>query len=164
MKFAFIAKHRGDLAGGMAMRSAGRLAIRLPRLAHSVPQHASPDRRGSHTEDQGELHVERPHLWRSTGLARRPGGRVRMWLAQDRAADALGSPAGAASASWSARRTPERAVATIAPNVLDRQFTGRAAEPEVDRRLHLHLDGRGLALRCCRDRSVLTSYVMSAGR
>ena len=44
MKFAFIAKHRCDLAGGMAMRKRSmRLAIRLPRLAHPVPQHASPD-------------------------------------------------------------------------------------------------------------------------
>ena len=32
---------------------------------------------------------------------------------------------------------------------------GRATEPEMDRRLHLHLDGRGLALRGGRDRPVL---------
>jgi Domain of unknown function (DUF1993) len=67
----------------------GCLAIRLPRLAHPVPQHASPDRRGAPSEDQGEFCIKRSHLWRSARLARRFGGRVLMWSAQDRAADAF---------------------------------------------------------------------------
>lgn len=35
--------------------------------------------------------------------------------------------------------------------------TGHGAEPEVDRRLHIHLDSRGLALRGRRHRPVLAS-------
>jgi putative transposase len=57
------------------------------------------------------------------------------------------------------RRSPkdegDRQVATAPSNLLDRQFDGRATEPEMDRRLHLHLDGRGLALCGGRDRPVL---------
>ncbi len=37
---------------------------------------------------------------------------------------------------------------------LDRQVLGRSAEPQMDRRLHVRLDGRGLALRRGSHRSV----------
>ena len=37
----------------------------------------------------------------------------------------------------------------------DSAIEGHGAEPEVGRRLHLHLDGRRLALRGCRHRPVL---------
>src|ERR1700712_494502 len=78
-----------------------------------------------------------------------------MWFAPDRTADALAGLAGAATAPASAegrRRSPgrNRSVESSGPAV-----RGRATEPEVDRRLHLHLDRGGLALRIGRDRPVL---------
>lgn len=38
MKFIFIAKAPGDLAGGMAMRCAGGVAVGLPCLAEPLSQ------------------------------------------------------------------------------------------------------------------------------
>jgi len=78
-----------------------------------------------------------------------------MRSAPDRAADAPAGLAGAAKAPTSAEgpgRSPgcERAGKPSGPAV-----RGRAAEPEVDRRLHLHLDRRRLALRVGCDRPVL---------
>lgn len=48
----------------------------------------------------------------------------------------------------------ERSV--IGPEHTGSRLQGRPPEPEVVGRLHLHLDRRGLALRCGRPRSVLT--------
>ena len=76
MKFAFIAKHRSDLAGGMAMRGAGCLAVGLPCLAEPVAQRQIPQRRDARPAGQGELRCQRPDLWRPPGLARRAGRRA----------------------------------------------------------------------------------------
>ena len=52
MKFAFIAKHRSDLAGGMAVRSAGCLPLGLPCLAQPHAQRARPARRDAGGRDR----------------------------------------------------------------------------------------------------------------
>jgi hypothetical protein len=48
-----------------------------------------------------------------------------------------------------------RASGELADNVLDRRVRGAGAEPQMGGRLHLHLDGGGLALRRGRDRPLL---------
>ena len=57
------------------------------------------------------------------------------------------------------RRLPpdlgERQVAAVAPNVLGTTFEAASAQPQVDCRLHVCLDGRGLAVCSCRRRSLL---------
>ncbi len=59
------------------------------------------------------------------------------------------------------RRLPpdlgERQIAAVAANRARPQLRGACAEPQMDRRLHLCVDGGRLALRCCRHRSVLTA-------
>ena len=57
------------------------------------------------------------------------------------------------------RRLPkdegDRQIATVPSNILDRQFAAERPNQKWICRLHLHLDGRGLALCGGRDRSVL---------
>ena len=139
------------------MRSNGRIPVGLPCLAEQIAQHQIPKRRDGRPADQGKLPCQRPDLRRTTRLERPFGGRRRMRSAPDRAADAPAGLAGEAKAPAPAegrRRSPdsERAGEPSGPSVC-----GRAAEPEVDRRLHLHLDRRGLALRVGRDRPVLAT-------
>ena len=66
-----------------------------------------------------------------------------------------GMPCGRGQTPWEAegRRANGRSLPTTSSTATSR----RAAEPEVDRRLHLHLDRRGLALRCRRHRPVLAA-------
>ena len=142
------------LAGGMAMRSAGRLAIRLPCLAHPVPSTRALIDEALASEDQGEL----------SSSARTYGAR-RVW----RDVLAEGFSCGlhrierlmrseALRARPRRRRRLQRRRSEIGRCRAERARSPvhcRASEPEVDRRLHLHLDGRRLALRCGRDRPVL---------
>ena len=137
------------------MRCNGRVPVGLPCLAEPIAQRQIPKRRSSRPAGEGKLPCQRPDLRRTACLARPAGGRRRMRSAPDRAADAPAGLAGTATAPASAegrRRSPDRdrAGEHSGPAVC-----GRAAEPEVDRRLHLHLDRRGLALRVGRDRPVL---------
>jgi len=135
MRFTFIAKHRGIGAlssllcndcrqgVGMALRSAGRVAVGLPCLAHPIAEPAQPGRRGDRREGAGELHRVGADLWRKTRLARRACGRHRLRPSPHRAADAC---AGLASQAPRPRRrglpkdVGQRS--TIAPNTLDREF------------------------------------------
>ena len=143
------------LAGGMAMRSNGRIPVGLPCLAEPIAQRQISKRRSGRPKGEGQLRCQRPDLRRTAGLARPAGRRRRMRSAPDRAGDAPAGLAGAATPPASAqgrRRSPDynRAIESSGSAVC-----GRAAEPEVDCRLHLHLDRRGLALRVGRDRPVL---------
>ena len=47
-----------DLAGGMALRSAGRFPIRVPRVAQSLSKRALPDGYRPAGQDQSELSVQ----------------------------------------------------------------------------------------------------------
>ena len=137
------------------MRCNGRIPVGLPCLAEPIAQRQIPERRSGRPTGEGKLPCQRPDLRRTACLARHAGRRRRMRSAPDRAADAPAGLAGAATPPAPAkgrRRSParERAVESSGPAVC-----GRAAEPEVDRRLHLHLDRRGLALRVGGDRPVL---------
>jgi transposase InsO family protein len=105
------------------MRSAERIPIRLPCLAGLMPQRASPDRRGPHTEDQGELHGERPYLWRAAGLARSSGRRRLRGLHKVERLMHVEALRARPRRRGLPKDSDERAVATIAPNVLDRQFS-----------------------------------------
>ena len=155
MKFVFIAKHRTIWAGGMAMRSNGRVPVGLPCLAEPIAQRQIPKRRSGQPAGEGKLPCQRPDLRRTACLERPIGRRRRMRSAPDRAADALAGLAGTSTApapSEGRGRSPGygRASEPSGPAVCR-----RAAEPEVDRRLYLHLDGRGLALSGGRHRPVL---------
>ena len=58
MKFVFIAKHRAHLAGGMAMRCAGRVPVGLPCLAEPIAAAPDPEAtKQSASEDEGELRL-----------------------------------------------------------------------------------------------------------
>lgn len=76
-----------------------------------------------------------------------------MWSASHRTAYACPWPEGPSVTSWPAQgRRPavgHRRQHSRPP------VHRRGAQPEVDRRLHLHLDGRRVALRRCRHRPVL---------
>ncbi len=119
MKFVFIAK----LAGGIAMRSNGRIPVGLPCLAEPIAQRQIPNRRDGRPAGQGKLPCQRPDLRRTARLERPFGRRRRMWSAPDRAADA---PAGLAGEAKARRRLPKDAgdhqVANVPANLLDRQF------------------------------------------
>ena len=144
MKFGFIAKHRNVWPGAWLCEAMG-----VSRSGFHAWLNRSPSARSRSDEAVGQkvkasfLASDRTYgarrVWRDL-LAVRP--------APDRAADAPASLAGAATAPAPAegrRRSPGRERTVEPPRSAVR---GRAAEPEVDRRLHLHLDGRGLALRC----------------
>jgi putative transposase len=60
------------LAGVVALRSAGRIAVRLSRLAASRAERPGAIRRATDGEGPDELCRQRPHLWRAPGLARCP--------------------------------------------------------------------------------------------
>ena len=88
MKFAFIAKHRSIWPVAWQCEALG--VSRSGFHAWLIRCRSTrPDRRGAPSEDQGEFCIKRSHLWRPARLARRSGGRVLMWSAQDRAADAF---------------------------------------------------------------------------
>jgi transposase InsO family protein len=101
----------------------------------------------SHAGGEGELRGERPHLWRAAGLAGRSGNRCIVRPAQDRTIDARQCVTGEAPAAslaegrwhtFDSGHRAERARSTV---------HRRPAEPQIDRRLHIRLDSRGLALR-----------------
>jgi hypothetical protein len=76
-----------------------------------------------------------------------------MWSASHRTADACPWPEGPSATSWPAQgRRPSVGHRRQHPRP---PVHRRGAQPEVDRRLHLHLDGRRVALRRCRHRPVL---------
>ena len=99
------------LAGVVALRSAGRIAVRLSRLAASRAERPGAIRRTTDGEGPDELCRQRPHLWRAPGLARCPGRGRGMRPPQDRAADARQRLSGAtASPSGRALTTASNAV------------------------------------------------------
>lgn len=66
----------GYLAGGMAMRIYGRIAVGLPCLAEPISQRQIPQRRSDRPAGQGQLPCQRPDL-RGTARLARPSGRRR---------------------------------------------------------------------------------------
>nr|GAJ37813.1 transposase and inactivated derivatives [Bradyrhizobium sp. DOA9] len=67
LKAAFVAKHRTIWPHGCAMRWS--VAVRLPCLAEPLSQRQIPQRRGARRQGQGQLRRQRPHLWRTPGVA-----------------------------------------------------------------------------------------------
>ena len=78
MKFAFIATHRGDMAGGMVMRGARCLARRVLCLANSIAECPREGQRTTTGQGASQLPRQRSDLWRSACLARPTGGRGRL--------------------------------------------------------------------------------------
>ena len=138
----------------MALRSARRIEVWLPCLAETRPQRALAGGRSDHAGGQGELRGERPHLWRPSDLARRAGSRLFVRLAQDRTSDARSGAAGAATQARAAERRRRTFGFGDRPECARPPVHGGPAQPQMDCRLHLCLDGRGLALRRRGDRSV----------
>ena len=127
MRFAFIAKHRCDLAGGMAVRSAGCVAVGLPCLAQPCPERT----RSRYDE---ALLVE---IGRASRASDRTYGARRVW--HDVLAEGLSCGLhrierlmreNALRARPRRRGLPkdagERADCIVSPNVLDRQFEASA--------------------------------------
>ena len=144
MKFVFIAKHRNIwpvawLCDAMGVSRSGFHAWLNRSPSSQIPASEESQRDRSRP---AFLPATTRTLWCPAGLERSAAGGIRVDFHPDRAADALAGPAGAATAPASAegrRRSPgrNRSVEPSGPAV-----RGRAAEPEVDRRLHLHLDRR----------------------
>jgi transposase len=109
------------LAGVVALRSAGRIAVRLSRLAASRAERPGAIRRATDGEGSDELCRQRPRLWRAPGLARCPGRGRGMRPPQDRAADARQRLRARPASPWLAEGRGQRSP-VVAPNVLDRQF------------------------------------------
>ncbi len=155
MRFAFHREAPGHLAGGMAMRCAGCVPLRLPCLAQPQPQRSllgydemSP------RQDRPKLQEQRPHLWRPSCLARCAGRRLLLRPASHRTAHAGERAREPGHGVVAAERHGERASCHHAESPRS-PLRGRRTEPEMDRRLHLHLDRRRMALRCRRRRPVL---------
>ena len=154
MKFGFIAKHRSIWpvawqceALGVS-RSGFHAWLNRPRSARALTDEAiMPTVRSSFVASARTYGARR--VWRDVS-----GGWRIMRPAQDRTADARGGAAGTSTSTWSSEGRG-RAVGLASLQRARSPVQGGAAEPEMDRRLHLHLDGRGVALRRGRDRSVL---------
>ena len=127
-------------------------------MAWPCAQPAQSGRLPTHQADSRKLRAERPHLWQPAGVARPActGRGVRPEPCQP--LDAVGQAAGqtqAPQATWrhcQPTGEPHRAEPPAAG------LPGRRTEPEVGGRLHLHLDGRGLALCSSGDGSVLAAH------
>src|SRR3990172_10590899 len=139
----------------MVVRGARCLAGWLLCLVDTTPECARQERRRPFGEGACELPCKRPNLRRAAGLARRAGGRGVMRPAPDRTADA---PTGfeskteaTAPAIRHRRAIHERDLAESAGSHLRSPF----CEPQMGRRLHIHMDRRGLALRGNGRRSLL---------
>src|SRR5476651_2557115 len=106
----------------MAMRSAGRVEIGLPCLAPSRSLCTFAGGRGHDVNSTGKLRGERPHLWRPAGLARRAGRGLACGL--HRIERLMRTNALRARPRRRALpRDDGLRMTTVAPNVLDRQFT-----------------------------------------
>ena len=95
MKFGFVAKHRSVWPVAWLCEALG-----VSRSGFHVWLKRGPCARSREDEAimpavRGELRGERPHLWRASDLARRPGSRLFVRLAQDRTSDARSGAAGA---------------------------------------------------------------------
>ena len=86
----------------MALRSAGRLEVWIPRPAASRAERPNDRRRGADGNGPGELHRQRPHLRRKARLAGCARRRRLLRPAQDRAADAGERASGAPASPWPA--------------------------------------------------------------
>lgn len=104
-----------------------------------------------------ELQGERPDLWRSSRLARCPGGGRLLRPAQDRASDAFRRLCGHDPAGEVFRRMMGSGHLGHRAQCARSPVHGVAAEPEVDRELYLRLDGGRLALCGRRDRPLLAA-------
>ena len=153
MKFGFVAKHRGIWPVRWLCEALG-----VSRSGFHAWLTRSPSARARSDEMLG-AQVKASFV----GSDRTYGAR-RVWhdvlaegaacgLHRVRASDARAGFAGPATPQRAAlgQGRPERGCGQRARSAV----RGHGAEPEVDRRLHLHLDGRGLALRGGRHRSVL---------
>ena len=133
------------LAGGVAMRSLGRLAVGLSRLAQPTSQRTGFDGRGHHAEGPRKLRREFPDLRRAACLA----GCLAVGVSCSLHKIERLMRGEALRARPRRRGLPkdegERLISPASKRPRSRVQCG-AAEPEVDCRLHLHLDGRGLAL------------------
>ena len=146
MRFAFIAKHRGIWPAGWLCGALG-----VSRGGFYAWLTRPPSARARSDE---ELAAK----VRASFLASdRTYGARRVW--HDMLADGMSCGLHrierlmrAAGFAGKARRrrlpsdTGERSINAVAPNVLDRTFQAAGCEPQMGRGLHLHLDGRGLAL------------------
>jgi transposase-like protein len=92
------------LAGVMALRGVGSLALRLPRLASSRAKRSRDSGRRAKRKDPLELRGERSHLWRTPRLAGRACGRPLLRSAQGRAPDADDRPARSPATSAASKR------------------------------------------------------------
>ncbi len=99
-----VAAQRLSARGGMVLRSAGRIPVGLPCLAHPIAEPAQSGRRGDQRKGKGELHRVGADLRRKTRLARRAGGRHRLRPSPHRAADACAGLASQAHAGLGCQR------------------------------------------------------------
>ena len=113
----------------MALRSAGRLAVRLSRLAASRAERPSAIRRATDGEGQDELCRQRPHLgarrvWRDV-LAEGAGCGLHKIERLMRANAFRARPRRRGLPKDDGQRSP-----IVAPNVLDRQFAAERPNPK----------------------------------
>ena len=148
------------------MRSARRIEVWLPCLAETRPPRALAGGRSDHAGGKGELRCERPHLWRPSGLARCAGSRLFVRSAQDRTPDARSGDAGAAAEARSAKGRWRTFSLSNLAKCARPPVHGGPAQPQMNCRLHLCLDSRGLALRRRGDRSVFAPrrWLVDEGR
>ena len=155
MKFAFVAKHRGIWPVRWMCEALG-----VSRSGFHAWLTRSPSKRARADEETGArvrasfLASDRTYgarrVWRDV-LAEG----ICMRAAQDRTPDAGSGFAGSSSPARAAEGRRRSAVGRPVAEPSRSPVRGGAAEPEVDRRLHLCLDGRGLALRGGRHRPLL---------
>jgi len=152
LKFGVTRETPSDLADQVVVRGARGLAFRLSRLADAFAEPSGERGRDAVVEGSRELPRQRPHLRRSSCLARSACGRRLVRSASGRAVDAGSSSSGSSASSWASCRQRRAEGRHHRAEPARSPVRGRGSEQEVGGRLHLHLDGGGLALRRGGDR------------
>ena len=127
-------------------------------MVRSCRQRAQPDRCEAHTQHSGELRAQRSHLRQPAGMARPEGGGRAVRRQPRCTPDEGGEPASQAQAPQASWRHREQAGEPHCAEPPAARVRGAGAQPEVGCRLHLHLDGRGLALCRSGDGPVLAPH------
>lgn len=156
MKFGFVAKHRGAwpvnlMCDALGVSRGGFYAW----LIHPRSRRSLEDEKLDAQVHQSFMRSA-PYLRRQTHVARCAGAGSTLWPAPHRAAHArAGSscPSLAQRLAQGPRRDLRGGRQRTGPPV-----PGRCTEPEVDGRLHLHLDSRRLAVRGSGAGPVLASH------
>ena len=163
MMFGFVAKHRGIWPVAFLCEALGVSRSGFYAWLTRGPSARSRREEVLSAKIRVELCGQRSHLRRAAGVARPAGCRDRVRAARDRASDASERAESASATTAFADRFGRPSGGGALGERARPPLRGTGAQPQMGGRLHLRLDGRGLAVRGSRARPVL-AHEWSAGR